>query len=129
MSAKKDKIQTPLARARGLGSAKEGFQHWWDERISAVLVTPLSLWVVWSAVSLRGATHAEFTAWLADPLNAVLTILFILSAFFHGAMGAQVIIEDYIHTEWFKLCKIVGEKLFLLILAVVCIFAVLKVAL
>ncbi|SHE22915.1 succinate dehydrogenase, hydrophobic membrane anchor protein [methanotrophic endosymbiont of Bathymodiolus puteoserpentis (Logatchev)] len=38
--------QTPLAKARGLGSAKSGTKHWWMQRVTAVALIPLSFWLI-----------------------------------------------------------------------------------
>ena len=122
-------IKTPLARARGLGSAKEGAEHWMAQRITAIANIPLVLWLVYSIISLIGATHAEFTAWLSQPINAILMILFIISTFYHAKLGSQVVVEDYIHNEGFKFFKLIGQKLFFLGLGIACIFSILKIAL
>lgn len=122
-------IKSPLARARGLGAAHEGTDHWMKQRITAIANIPLIIWFVFSVVSLKGASHAEFTSWLAEPVNAVLTILLVISTFYHAVLGSQVVVEDYIHSEWFKMLKLIGMKLFFFALAVACIFSVLKIAL
>lgn len=122
-------IKTPLGRARGLGSAGHGVDHWMKQRITAIANIPLVLWLVFSIVSLKGASHAEFTSWLAEPINAILMILFILSTFYHAKLGSQVVTEDYIHSEGFKFFKLIGQKLFFFGLAVACIFSILKIAL
>ena len=122
-------IKSPLGRARGLGSAGHGSDHWMKQRITAIANIPLVIWFVFSVVSLRGATHAEFTSWLAEPVNAILAILFIVSTFYHGVLGSRVVVEDYIHHEWFKLLKLIGTKLFFFALAVACVFSILKIAL
>lgn len=125
----KDGIKSPLARARGLGSAHEGADHWMKQRLTALANIPLVIWFVFSIVSLQGASHAEFTSWLAQPLNAILAILFIISTFYHAVLGSQVVVEDYIHNEWFKTLKLMGNKLFFFGLAVACVFSILKIAL
>lgn len=122
-------IKTPIARARGLGSAKEGSNHWMAQRITAIANIPLVIWLVYSVVALRGASHAEFTSWLAHPLNAILMILFIISVFYHAKLGARVVTEDYVHHEGLKFVKLIGQKLFFVGLGVACIFSILKIAL
>lgn len=124
-----DGMKTPLARARGLGSAKEGSDHWMSQRITAIANIPLVLWLVFSIVNLKGASHAEFVAWLAAPLNAILMILFIISIFYHAKLGSQVVTEDYIHHEGLKFVKLIAQKLFFFGLGIACIFSVLKIAL
>lgn len=131
MKLKWDKsgIKTPLARARGLGAAGHGPEHWIKQRVSAIALIPLVVWFVMSIVSLYGADHETFTAWLAQPLNAVLSILFILASFTHAVLGTQVVVEDYIHCEWYKMFKLIGMKLFYFALGVASIFSILKIAL
>jgi len=121
-------IKTPLARARGLGSAKEGTDHWFMQRVTAIANIPLMLWLVYSAVNMAGATHGEFTSWLAQPLNAILMILVIISVFYHAKLGSQVVTEDYVHNEGLKMVKLIGQKLFFLAMGVAAIFSVLKIA-
>lgn len=89
-------FRSPLGTARGLGSAKSGTEHWMFQRLTAIALLPLTLWFVWSLVCLAGASHQEFTAWLSNPVAAVLMIGFCLVAFYHAALGLQVVIEDYV---------------------------------
>lgn len=128
MTVAGEKIETPLARARGLGSAHEGAGHWWHQRVTAVTNLFLMAWLAWSVVRMPSWDYGVVHAWLAIPVNAVLMTLAIISAFYHAALGAQVIVEDYVHNEGFKILKLAGLKLFLLAAGVACVFAILKVA-
>src|SRR5687768_3774480 len=121
-------IQSPLGRARGLGSAHEGVHHWMAERITSVTSLALMIWLVWSVVNMQDWSHAAFTGWLAQPVNTFLMILTIISVFYHAALGVQVIVEDYVHNEAWKMIQIVGFKLAFLTLALASIFAILKIA-
>lgn len=122
-------LKTPMARARGLGSAHEGLHHWIMQRVTAVLALPLTLWLCWSVVHLVDADQLAFTTWLALPWNAVLMILTIITFFYHAILGCQVIIEDYIHGEWYRYVKLAATKIILYATGILCIFSVLKVAL
>ncbi len=124
-----DGIKTPLARARGLGSARQGVHHWMHQRMTSVANIPLVVWFVYSVVMLKGADYEVFTTWLAQPLNAVLMILFIVSVFYHAVLGVQVVIEDYIHNEGCKVVKLALLKLVFIALSVASIFSILKIAL
>lgn len=128
MSVSKTKIQSPLAKARGAGSAHNGVDHWIHQRITAVANIPLMLWLVWSVVNMQGWTYDAFTAWLAMPVNAILMILAVISVFYHAALGVQVIVEDYVHFEPCKIMKLVALRLFFFAAGVACIFSVLKIA-
>lgn len=122
-------LKNPMARARNLGSAHEGLHHWIMQRITAILLLPLIYWMAWSAIGLAHADYATVVAWLSQPCNTILMILSIVALFYHAALGCQVIIEDYLHTEWFKIAKLVSMKIVLFAGCVACIYAVLKVAL
>ena len=121
-------FRTPLARVRGLGSAKSGTHHWWMQRLTAIALVPLSLWFVASLIVVVTAEHAVVIAWLHSPLVAILCCTLIMATFYHGQLGLQVVLEDYIHTEWLKLASIVVMKLSSLLLAAACLFAVLSIA-
>ena len=122
------KFRTPLARVRGLGSAKAGTHHWWMQRLTAIALVPLSLWFVASLISVVSADHATVIAWLHSPLVAILCFALIVATFYHGQLGLQVVLEDYVHSEWLKLASIVLMNLLSLLLAATCLFAVLSIA-
>lgn len=90
-------MRNPLARARGHGSAKDGVQHWLAQRASAVLLLFLVGWLLYAAVKLAGADYATVRAFLAQPFNAALMVLLLLSLLYHAVLGLQVVIEDYVH--------------------------------
>jgi succinate dehydrogenase / fumarate reductase membrane anchor subunit len=118
--------KNPMTRARGLGSAHSGVDHWLMQKITAISNIILVLWAVWSVVGLVGASYGEFQDWLAQPLNAVLMILFIVSTFYHATLGLQVVVEDYVHCEVMKLSSLIGIKLGLAALAIAAIYSILK---
>jgi succinate dehydrogenase / fumarate reductase membrane anchor subunit len=121
-------LRTPLARARGLGSAKEGVNHWWAQRVTAVALVPLTLWFVVSLLSVLGEDYAQLVAWIGSPLNTVLLVTFLFSMFYHAYLGLQVVIEDYVHTEAVKLATLLATKFLLILLGAAAILAVLRIA-
>ena len=125
----KQRLASPLARARGLGSAKHGVGHWWAERVSAVALIPLTLWFVWSVVRLTGADQGTVKLWLSRPATAILMSLFIVATFHHLALGLQVVIEDYVHREGVKLTALLLVKGLVILTAAAALFTVLRVAL
>ena len=90
-------MTNPLARVRGLGSAKDGTHHWIVQRMTAVALIPLTLWFVVSLISLIGSDLVAVQSWLSSPFNAVMMILTLVAGFHHAQLGLQVVIEDYIH--------------------------------
>lgn len=95
-----DKLRTPLKRARGLGSAKDGTGHFVIQRITAIALVFLSIYVVGLVVWLIGADYAAVRAAVAQPCNALLLVAFLVASFWHAKLGMQVIVEDYVHTPW-----------------------------
>ena len=90
-------LRNPLARAKGLGSAKDGTSHWWHQRLTAIALLLLSPWFVILMVGLIGDDQITVRAVLAQPLTAALMTAFVLSLFWHARLGLQVVIEDYVH--------------------------------
>lgn len=121
-------LKTPMARVSGLGSARSGTHHWIHQRLTAMANLPLVIWLIWSICTHDFTDHTVFTGWLAEPVNSILMILLILSSFYHAVLGSQVVIEDYIHNEGFKIMKLVGQRLFFIALGVACVFSVLNIA-
>lgn len=122
-------LRSPLGRVRGLGAAKEGAHHWWVQRLTAVALVPLTLWFIASVIVLTGASHGDVTLWMARPHNTVLLLALIGATFWHGALGLQVVIEDYIRSETVRLAAMLTMKAAMLLLALFATVAVLKVAL
>jgi succinate dehydrogenase / fumarate reductase, membrane anchor subunit len=123
------KMASPLNRARGLGSAKDGVHHWWVQRVTAVALVPLVLWFVIAVISASGMSHAEFRLWVGSPFNAVLLVLLIVATFHHAQLGLQVVIEDYIQGEGAKIALVLAAKGLAVLFGALGVFAVLKVAL
>jgi succinate dehydrogenase membrane anchor subunit len=122
-------FRTPLAKARGLGSAKAGTAHWWMQRITAVALIPLTFWVIILLDSCLNAPYQETLAWLTSPLNSVFVVSWILFVFYHAALGLQVVIEDYVSSEKWKIVSIWGVNLVFLMLALAAFIAVLRIIL
>lgn len=119
---------SPLAKARHLGSAKSGTHHWLMQRISAIGLLGLGLWFLCVvALSPNFINLAEFSMWLQRPLNSVLMILLLGTGLYHSCLGIQVVIEDYIHREFWKHLWIYFFRGFFLFLFTFATFAILKV--
>ena len=122
-------MRSPLGRAVGLGSAKEGVEHWWRQRLTAIALVPLGLWFVVSLLAHIGGGYEQAVNWLGQPLPTILMIVLIVVTFYHAALGVQVVVEDYVHQEWAKLGVLITVRFACILLAVAGIFAVLRVAL
>ncbi len=121
-------IRTPLAKARSLGSETSCVVHWWYQRVTAIALIPLSLWFGFALMSLPGAGYGEVVEWIQQPWNTLALVIFVMASFYHAILGIQVVLEDYVHTEWRQTKSILVTKLVLIFIALCMLFAVLKVA-
>lgn len=121
-------MKSPLGKALGLGSAKEGTEHWWTQRVSAVAMAPLMLWFVISMLALPAYDFGTVSAWLAAPMNAVLMLLASFTLLYHSALGTQVVIEDYVKGSA-KVVTLILVRFAYFILGAAAIFAILRVSL
>ena len=125
MTGEKQKtIRTPLGRARGLGSAKEGTHHWWMQRVSSIALIPLSLYWLSCLGCMTTKDYSEFINWIGYPEVSIAAILFIIVSFYHAALGIQVIIEDYVESEGWKVTLFMLNNLTFFFLGIVCIFTI-----
>ena len=121
-------MRTPLKNVRYLGSAKEGADHFWKQRVTAVANAFLGLFLVWLIVSLIGADHAAVKARLANPLIALAILGLVISGTIHMRLGMQTIIEDYVHGEGSKIVLLMLNTFFAAFIALACTYAVLKLS-
>ena len=128
-SDKPGALRSPLGRARGYGSAKEGVHHFWVQRVSAVALVPLSLWFVFSVAQLPAASYGAVKHWVSAPSVAVALVLFIPTLFYHSMLGIQVVVEDYVGGEGSKVATLLVLKFAHALGAAAGVFAVLKIAL
>jgi succinate dehydrogenase / fumarate reductase membrane anchor subunit len=108
MSNSNKHMRSDLKNVRGLGAAKEGVQHWWLQRVTAVAMIPLLLILVVCVLKLATGDHAAVAGAFRSPILAVLTLLAILAIFWHMKLGLPVVIEDYVHTESVKIVSLLA---------------------
>jgi len=120
-------LRTPLARARGLGSARVGVHHWWAQRLTAIALIPLVVWFAISLVMMSGADYGAVRAWIGSPVVMVLLILTIAIGLHHGQLGLQVVIEDYVHGDGSKLALIVAVRFIAVLFGLAAVVAILRI--
>jgi succinate dehydrogenase / fumarate reductase membrane anchor subunit len=118
--------RSPLAKVRGLGSAKTGTSHWWLQRVTAATLIPLSFWIIVFLDLCLNAPYQETVAWLNSPFHTVCIVAWVLAVFYHAALGLQVVIEDYIAAEGVKIVAIWTVNLGFLLLALAATIAVFR---
>ena len=121
-------IRTPLARVRGLGASHSGTGDFWRQRVTAVAMVLLIVPVIVVVMMLLGSNQAGAKAVLGLPLVAIILLLFIVASAWHMKIGMQVVIEDYVHNEKVKLASIMANNFFSIAVALVSIYAILKMS-
>ncbi len=122
-------LRTPLGKVLGRGAAGEGVAHWWAQRLSALLLVPLTVWFALSLVRLPLADYAAVSIWMGGGWNPVWLALLLLALFWHSRLGVQVVIEDYVHAPSLKLAALLCNNAVHLLLAAVGLYALLRLAL
>jgi succinate dehydrogenase / fumarate reductase membrane anchor subunit len=120
-------LRSKLARAKGLGSAHHGVEHWWWQRVTAVALVPLSVWFLYSLITNMLSSDVSLVhVWLASPFNALALIVMLVAGLFHAKLGAQVVIEDYIKPPYAKYGLLLINTFVCGIFAIIGIVAILK---
>ena len=122
-------LRSPLSRVLGSGSAREGTDHWWQQRVSAVGLVLLGAWFLVSFAGLNDYRQETPQEWVGAPLNALLLLLTVAALARHSSLGVQVIIEDYVHSTGLKVSALVLNKFIHAFLALGAALAILKTAL
>lgn len=119
-------MRTPLKNVRHLGSAKEGTDHFWRQRITAVALLILTPLFVALLVGLVGQDYGVVKRALGNPLVAIPMVLFVGAGLVHMRLGMQVIIEDYVHSEGRKLLLLMLNSFFVITMGAIALYALLK---
>ncbi|MCP4983597.1 MAG: succinate dehydrogenase, hydrophobic membrane anchor protein [Gammaproteobacteria bacterium] len=120
-------LRTPLSKVKGLGSAKEGTTHFWRQRMTALLLIPLVLWIGFSLAALP-VDYATLTSWIQQPWVLVALVLLIVVTFYHAQLGLQVVIEDYVSSHSRRTVSLVISNLLCLLLGTIGVVSVLKIS-
>lgn len=119
-------MRTPLNRVRGLGSAKDGTDTFWRQRITAVALVPLFIFFIVFLIAHVGAPYEDVVGALSNPFIAVLLGIMVIAGLVHMRIGMQEIIDDYIHGEKTKLLAVIANTFFTIMIGALCLYAVLK---
>ena len=120
-------MRTPLAKVRGLGSAKSGVHHWWNQRLTAIAMVPLVLSAIYLGFRIAGSNYNQAISLLQNPFYAAILLLLIMTGFWHCILGIQVVIEDYVGSEWGRITSILIVKAILILLATLSALSLFKI--
>ena len=127
MARSTNSMRTPLAKVRGLGSAKSGVHHWWHQRLTAIAMVPLVLSAIYLVFRIAGSNYNQAISLLQNPFYAAILLLLIITGFWHCMLGIQVVIEDYVGSEWGRIISILIVKAILILLATLSALSLLKI--
>jgi succinate dehydrogenase / fumarate reductase, membrane anchor subunit len=122
-------LRAPLAKALNHGAAHDGVHHWVVQRVTALGLAPLVVWLVWQLLALPDASYTTVTVWISHSWNAVLLSLTLLLASWHAWLGVQMVVEDYVQTFLSKTALLLLSPFVHALIAASGIYAVLRIAL
>jgi len=120
-------LRSPLSRVLGLGSARDGTAHWWAQRVTAIALIPLTLWFLFSLLTLPDFGYETVRTWLAVPISGFLTVLLVAVLTYHSYLGTTVIVEDYVHSSGMKVLTLMALRFLYVLAGGAGIFAILRV--
>jgi len=121
-------FRSPLGEAKGLGSAHDGLHHWWAQRVTAIALIPLTIWFAFKVAILSMSDYQTVAECIGSPWSAALIVSLIVAAFYHAALGMQVIYEDYISKKAVRIVAVMGTNLVLFLLGAAGVIAVIRIA-
>jgi succinate dehydrogenase / fumarate reductase membrane anchor subunit len=120
-------LRSPLSRVLGLGSAKNGTAHWWAQRVTAVALVPLTLWFVFSLLTLPDFEYETVRTWLSVPITGFLSVLLVSVLSYHSYLGTIVITEDYVASSGMKVLSLMILRFLYVLAGGAAMFAIFRV--
>lgn len=112
----------------GRAGTRGGTGHFWWQRLTAVALVPLGLWMLAVFIAYAGAPHAVVVEFLSRPVNAAGLLLLILAGLGHAMLGLQTVIEDYIQGPALRMTLLGLNTFFHAALGLACAVAALRLA-
>ena len=119
-------LRSPLGRVLGTGSAKDGTGHWWAQRVTAIALIPLTLWFLFSLLTLPSLDYDTVRTWLSVPFTGFLAVLLVAVTSYHSYLGTIVIVEDYVSSSGMKILSLMLLRFLYVLAGGAGIFAILR---
>lgn len=120
-------FHSSVAKVRGLGVAHEGTHHWIYQRISAISLVFLGIWMLLTLAQLNHGCYEDWIAAISPPWVASGVFLFVLATTYHACLGLQVVVEDYVHGPWVRYSLLTFIKLMGCFLVILTLFFLIKI--
>jgi succinate dehydrogenase / fumarate reductase membrane anchor subunit len=121
-------FKSPLNQVIGLGAAKDGVSHWWQQRVTAIALLPLGLWLAISLIRVDLTSYQALIAWIRNPMTAILLSLTVACLIYHSWLGVRVVVEDYVGGKGAKVVTLLLSSFGHAFLGAACLFSILKIA-
>ena len=69
---------------------------WIMQRLTAVILIPLTFWFVYQCVVLSNYEYDQIKSFFFSKFNASLFFILIISMLYHAKLGNETIVEDYV---------------------------------
>ena len=86
---------------------------WIIQRITAVILIPLTFWFVYQCVLLSNYGYDETKAFFISKINSSLFFVLFTAMLLHAKLGCETIVEDYVTSKSLK--KITKSTLSILV--------------
>ena len=69
---------------------------WIIQRLTAVILIPLTFWFIYQCILLSNYEYDEIRTFFLSKLNASLFFILIIAMLYHAKLGNETIVEDYV---------------------------------
>jgi succinate dehydrogenase / fumarate reductase, membrane anchor subunit len=119
----KSEYRSDLSKAKNLGAAGSGSHHWWYQRLTAIIISLMILWVISFFGDISKSNITTAISHLRKPFNIIMLLILFFTVMYHAVLGMQVVIEDYISCRAYRFVLVVGIQIFAIITAISFAFA------
>ena len=100
---------------------------WITQRITAILLVPLSFWFIYHCISFQNLDYEEIVIFFSSYMHSFLFLVLMISMLIHSQIGCETIIEDYISSNKYKICTIWAIKLVTYVSALILVISVISI--
>lgn len=122
-------LRSPLSRVLGSGSAKDGTEHWWSQRVSAIALLVLGTWFLIALLRMENFAYLSVREWVGHPFNGIMLLSLCVTLAWHSSLGVQVVIEDYVHGPVVKVLSLILNRFAHVLMAIAAVYSILRIAL
>ena len=104
-------------------------KKWLTQRITAILLIPLSFWFIYHCISFVSMSYTQLFLFFKSTVNSILFLLMMIAMLIHARLGCETIIEDYVRSKNLKNISKLLINLIVYLSMLITIFAILRIVL